>query len=31
MSNPDFDKKNFMQGWTQIIGTSLKQHVEKDF
>lgn len=31
MSNPDFDKKNFMQGWTQIIGTSLKDHVEKDF
>ena len=30
MSNPDFDKKNFMQGWTQIIGTSLKDHVERD-
>ena len=29
MSNPDFDKKNFEQGWTSIIGTSLKKHVEK--
>jgi uncharacterized protein YndB with AHSA1/START domain len=29
MNNPDFDKKNFMAGWTQIIGTSLKDFVEK--
>lgn len=29
MSNPDFDKKNFVQGWTSIIGTSLKEFVEK--
>jgi uncharacterized protein YndB with AHSA1/START domain len=29
MSNKDFDKKNFIQGWTQIIGTSLKDFVEK--
>lgn len=27
--NPDFDKKNFVDGWTQIIGTSLKEFVEK--
>ena len=27
--NPDFAKKNFVQGWTQIIGTSIKQFVEK--
>jgi len=29
MNNPDFDKKNFMTGWTEIIGTSLKDFVEK--
>jgi uncharacterized protein YndB with AHSA1/START domain len=29
MNNPDFDRKNFMAGWTQIIGTSLKEFVEK--
>jgi uncharacterized protein YndB with AHSA1/START domain len=29
MNNPDFAKKNFMQGWTEIIGTSLKNFVEK--
>jgi uncharacterized protein YndB with AHSA1/START domain len=29
MNNPDFAKKNFEQGWTQIIGTSLKEFVEK--
>jgi uncharacterized protein YndB with AHSA1/START domain len=29
MNNPDFAKKNFMQGWTDIIGTSLKGFVEK--
>ncbi|HEY8895376.1 MAG TPA: SRPBCC domain-containing protein, partial [Niastella sp.] len=27
--NPDFAKKNFMEGWTQIIGTSLKEFLEK--
>ena len=25
----DFAKENFAQGWTQIIGTSLKDYVEK--
>jgi hypothetical protein len=29
MSNPDFDKNNFLQGWTSIIGKSLKEYVEK--
>jgi uncharacterized protein YndB with AHSA1/START domain len=29
MNNPDFAKQNFEQGWTQIIGTSLKEFVEK--
>jgi uncharacterized protein YndB with AHSA1/START domain len=29
MSNPDFDKKNFQQGWTSIIGTSLMKFVEQ--
>jgi uncharacterized protein YndB with AHSA1/START domain len=29
MNNPDFAKKNFMEGWNQIIGTSLKDFVEK--
>ena len=28
-SNPDFAKENFMKGWTSIIGTSLKDFVEK--
>lgn len=28
-SNPDFAKQNFVQGWTEIIGTGLKGHVEK--
>ncbi len=27
--NPDFAKKNFAAGWTQIIGTSLKEFLEK--
>ena len=27
--NPDFDKKNFEGGWTQIIGTSLKEFLDK--
>ncbi len=26
---PDFAKKNFMEGWTHIIGTSLKGYLEK--
>ena len=26
--NPDFAKENFAEGWTQIIGTSLKEYVE---
>src|SRR5437868_14962750 len=29
LSNPDFAKENFAQGWTYIIGTSLKEYVEK--
>lgn len=28
-SNPDFAKKNFAAGWTDIIGTALKGFVEK--
>jgi uncharacterized protein YndB with AHSA1/START domain len=28
-SNPDFAKKNFAEGWTAIIGTSLKDFLEK--
>jgi len=27
--NPDFAKANFIEGWNQIIGTSLKTYVEK--
>ena len=27
--NPDFEKKSFVAGWTDIIGTSLKDFVEK--
>ena len=27
-SNPDLAKENFVQGWTSIIGTSLKEYVE---
>ena len=27
--NPDFAKHNFVEGWTQIVGTSLKNFVEK--
>jgi uncharacterized protein YndB with AHSA1/START domain len=27
--NSDFDKKNFVDGWTYIIGTSLKDYLEK--
>ena len=29
-SNPDLARKNFAQGWTSIIGTSLKKFLEKD-
>lgn len=25
--NPDFDKKNFVAGWSQIIGTSLSEYL----
>ena len=28
-SNPDLAKENFAEGWTSIIGTSLKNFVEK--
>lgn len=28
--NPDFDRKNFEAGWTEIIGTSLKNYLEKN-
>jgi len=28
-SNPDLAKENFVQGWTEIIGTSLKTYLEK--
>jgi uncharacterized protein YndB with AHSA1/START domain len=28
-SNPDFAKKNFVEGWTAITGTMLKDFVEK--
>lgn len=28
VNNPDFAKTNFAQGWTEIIGTSLKKFVE---
>ena len=27
---PAFARKNFLQGWTQIIGSSLKEYVEKE-
>lgn len=30
VDNPDFAKKNFVQGWTEIVGTLLKNFVEKD-
>ena len=26
--NPDFDKKNFMEGWYQIVNISLKNYLE---
>jgi uncharacterized protein YndB with AHSA1/START domain len=28
-SNPDLAKENFAQGWTHIVGISLKDYVEK--
>jgi uncharacterized protein YndB with AHSA1/START domain len=28
-NNLDFDRHNFVEGWTHIIGTSLKEYVEK--
>jgi uncharacterized protein YndB with AHSA1/START domain len=28
-SNPDFARQNFVMGWTDIIGVSLKEFVEK--
>jgi len=27
--NPDFAKENFVEGWNQIVGESLKKYVEK--
>jgi uncharacterized protein YndB with AHSA1/START domain len=27
-SNPDFARENFIEGWTSIIGTSLREFVE---
>ena len=29
-NDPDFAKENFVQGWAEIIGSSLKEFVEKD-
>ncbi len=29
INNPDFAKENFVAGWTYIIGSSLKEFVEK--
>ena len=29
LSNPDFAKENFVAGWTQVIGSSLKEFLEK--
>jgi len=28
MNNPDFNRNSFLQGWTDIIGRSLKEYVE---
>ncbi len=28
-SNPDFARENFVEGWNWIIGTSLKEYLEK--
>ncbi|HVO74570.1 MAG TPA: SRPBCC family protein [Ignavibacteriaceae bacterium] len=27
--NPDFAKENFVQGWSEIIGSSIKKYMEK--
>ena len=29
-NNPDFDRQNFVEGWTYIIGTSLKTFLEAE-
>ena len=29
VNGPDFAKENFVQGWTHIVGTSLKEYLEK--
>ncbi|TDH20639.1 SRPBCC domain-containing protein [Segetibacter sp. 3557_3] len=29
-ANPDFAKTNFVQGWTDLIGTHLKEYLGKD-
>ena len=29
--NPDLAKENFVEGWTQILGTSLKEYAEKAY
>ena len=29
INNPDFRKENFVEGWTQLIGLSLKEFLEK--
>jgi uncharacterized protein YndB with AHSA1/START domain len=29
INNPDFAKENFIDGWTYITGTSLKEFLEK--
>ncbi len=29
ISNPDFAKENFVEGWTYLIGSSLKEFTEK--
>ena len=29
VNNPDFRKENFAEGWTQLIGSSLKEFLEK--
>ncbi len=28
--NPDFARKNFIEGWNHIIGTSIKEYLESD-
>lgn len=28
-NNPDLDRKNFDAGWTHIVGTSIKNYIEK--